>query len=107
VIPEEIDQVVRVDEQNLMHLVHPFSSHWERIGVLLKLEEKVTGLRGKPYSDVVKMTMVLEEWAVLYGDELSWLTIQEILESEEELLPLLKDIRQFLIEKVNVVHNEM
>ena len=85
---------------NLVHLVVPFAPHWEKIGTMLKLKDKVEELKKTSFNDSVKMTIILDNWSV-YGDELSWLNLLEEMEDDEELLPLVADIRKYLIEKVH------
>ena len=105
-IPDNIDLLVPMTFPNLVHLVVPFAPHWEKIGTILKLEEKVKELKKTSFTDSVKMTMILDNWSV-YGDEFSWLNVLDKMEDDEELLPLVADIRKYLIEKVHTSSQSM
>ena len=105
-IPDNIDLLVPMTFPNLVHLVVPFAPHWEKIGTILKLQEKVEELKQASFTDSVKMTMILDNWSV-YGDEFSWLNLLEEMEDDEELLPLVADIRKYLIEKVHTSSQSM
>ena len=100
VIPDNIDFLVPMSVPNLMHLVASFAQYWEMIGQLLKLEEEVEKLKKAPYTNHVKMTLLLESWASL-EEEFSWLNLLEKCEGRHELRPLVANIRQHLLKKVN------
>ena len=100
-LPQNVDKIVRVEMCVLVKIVSKIAPYWDRIGHHLKLTKLVTELRKSKSSDVVKMTILFEQWVERKDESLRWEVLLNILEEDLKMLGVGAKLRQYILEAVS------
>jgi hypothetical protein len=97
-LPQNVDKIVRVEMCVLVKIVSKIAPYWDRIGHHLKLTDLVTELRKSKSSDVVKMTILFEQWVERKDESLRWEVLLNILEVDLNMFGVGAKLREYILE---------
>ena len=100
-LPQNVDEIVHVEMCVLIKIASKIAPYWDRIGHHLKLTDLVTELRKSKSSDVVKMTILFEQWVERKDESLRWEVLLNILEVDLNMHGVGAKLREYILEAVS------